>query len=104
MRYMITSIFSLLFISKAMGIEVTDLRPDIFQMVCGYFSLFMNHYLFPASFRHDLSQSLGMMGVYIMMHSIVVVTGKAKARERLRKKSFKLSPSLPAISHSPDLK
>ena len=102
MRYMITSIFSLLFISKAMGIEVTDLRPDIFQMVCGYFSLFMNHYLFPASFRHDLSQSLGMMGVYIMMHSIVVVA--AKARERLRKKSFKLSPSPPAISHSPDLK
>ena len=82
---------------KALGIEVIDLRLDIFQMACGYFSLFINHYLFPASFRHDLSQSLGMTGVYI------VVAGKAKARENLRKKSFKLSPSLPAISHSPDL-
>ena len=39
---------------KAMGIEVTDLRLDIFQMACGYFSFFINHYLFPASFRHDV--------------------------------------------------
>ena len=31
---------------KAMGIEVIDLRPDIFQMVCGYFSLFINHMYF----------------------------------------------------------
>ena len=46
---------------KAMGIEVTDLLPDIFQMAWGYFSFFINHYLFPVSFRHDLhiSQSLG---------------------------------------------
>ena len=32
-------------------------------MACDYFSLFINHYLFPASFRHDLSQSLGMSGM-----------------------------------------
>ena len=48
-----------------MGNKVIDLRPAIFQMACGYFSLFINHYLFPASFRHDLSQSVRMTGVYI---------------------------------------
>ena len=48
-----------------MGIEVIDLRPDIFQIACGYFSLIINHYLFPASFRHNISQSLGMTGVHM---------------------------------------
>ena len=48
--------------SWAVGIEVIDLRPHIFQIACGYFSLFSNHYLFPVSFRHDLLQSLGMIG------------------------------------------
>ena len=71
-----------------MGNEVIDLRPDIFQMACGYFSLFINHYLFPASFRHDLSQSMRMTGVYI-----VVVAGKAKARAgNSEKKLFKTFP------------
>ena len=83
-----------------MGIEViqnVDLHPDIFQMECGYFSLFINHYLFPASFRHNLSQSLGMTGVYMYY---LVVAGKAKAREILTDpgwKSFKLSRSPPYL-------
>ena len=45
-----------------MGLKVLDLRPDIFQMVCGYFSFFVNRYLFPMGFRHELAQSTGMMG------------------------------------------
>ena len=61
-----------------MGIEVIDLRPDIFQMACGYFSLFINH-LFPERVRHDLSQSLGMTGVYMY---IVCGCGQGQAKSR----------------------
>ena len=74
-----------------MGIEVIDLRPDIFQMAGGYFSFFINHYLFPASFRHDLSQSLGMTGVY-MYCKWLRARAKAKAREILTK-----NPPIPQI-------
>ena len=51
---------------------VIDLCPDIFQMACGYFSFFINHYLFPFPFKLQTR----FIAIYICI--IKVVVSKAK--------------------------
>ena len=82
-----------------MGIEVIDLRPDIFQMACGYFSLIIIYFQRASAM---INRNLWMTGdVYTC---IVSGCGQGQGMGNSKNKSFTLSPFPPAISHSPDLK